>query len=139
MLRRKKNYVIYPEYFDKEISRKQGRRIPTGIASTDISLKKVEHACKNLEYDFTLEKDKSYPSRWFDQKGRVLIKIDKSNKVPKQTLIRDIAAITRKLKTKKKEKKTDRSAKSKYTKKSTHSKKKSSYRTQKKNIKSEKK
>ncbi len=132
MLRRKKNnYIIYPEYFDKDISRKQGRRIPLDIATDDISLKKVEYACKSLKYDFTLQKDKSYPNRWFENKGRVLIKIDKNNKIPKQSIIREIAGITRKLISSKKTKKVDKAVKSDYNKKSTHSRKKASYKTQK--------
>lgn len=131
MLRRKKYYVIYPEYFDKEISRKQGRRVPAELSTTECTLKKVEHACKNLKYEYVSEKDKAFPNQFWEKRGRVLIKIDKKEKTPKQKIVRDIAEITRKLKTKtkEKEKKAERSTKSNYQKKTTHSRKKSSYQT----------
>ncbi|MCY3411028.1 MAG: signal recognition particle subunit SRP19/SEC65 family protein [Candidatus Heimdallarchaeota archaeon] len=132
MLRRKKYYVIYPEYFDKSISRKRGRRVSIEQATEEATLKKVEYAVKKLELPYELQKDKAYPNNWWEQRGRLLLTIDKKNKIPKQNIIHDIADITRKLKTKKKETVTkEKTQKQTYQKKSTHGKKRSSYQTKK--------
>ncbi len=131
MLRRKKFYVIYPEYFDTRISRKQGRRVSLADADDTISLKKIEHACNKLDLSFQSQPDKSFPSMWWENSGRVLITIDKKNKIPKQLIINDIGSITKKLIVKKKEKRVKVDTKSKYTQKATHSKKRSTYQTKK--------
>ena len=131
MLRRKKFYVIYPEYFDSKVSRKQGRRLSLKDADDTISLNKIGHVCKKLNIPHQLQPDKSFPSTWWEKSGRVLITIDKKNKIPKQQLIRQIGAETKKLIVKKKEKKVKVEVKSKYTQKSTHSKKRSTYQAKK--------
>lgn len=139
MLRRKKFYVIYPEYFDSRVSRKQGRRVSLENTDDSISIKKIEYACNKLNLPFQLQPDKSFPSMWWENSGRVLITIDKKNKIPKQKIISEIGSITKKLIIKKKEKKVKVEVKSKYTQKATHSKKRSTYQTKKTKKRREKK
>lgn len=105
MLRRKKFYVIYPEYFDSNISRSQGRRVSLSIADPTPHLKKIVKACERLEIECQSEPEKAYPSFWWKKSGRVLIPIDKKNKVPKEELIQSIAKTARKFQLKKKPKK----------------------------------
>lgn len=97
MLRRKRFYVIYPEYFDRDLSRSEGRRVPLKKAGEEPSLKKLIYACKKLDIDFEAEEDKAYPGRWWEKKGRLLIPINKKDKKPKSELIKDIADIVRRL------------------------------------------
>jgi len=87
MLRRKKFQVIYPEYFDSELSKKQGRRVNLSLASKEPTLKKLIFACNKLDIDFEEQKDKAYPSRWWEKKGRLLIPINKQEKKLKSELI----------------------------------------------------
>jgi len=105
MLRRKRFYVIYPEYFDKKLSRSQGRKVSLDIAAEEPSLKKLIFACKKLKIDYEEEEDKSYPTRWWEQNGRLLIPIDRKNKVPKSEIIDQMADIVRRIVHKKKIKK----------------------------------
>ncbi len=97
MLRRKKFYVLYPEYFDKSVSRKNGRRVPLSKATEGMSLKKLVFALKKLNLDFQIQKDKAFPATWWEKSGRVLIPINKKDKVPKTQIIKDISEITRRI------------------------------------------
>ncbi len=97
-LRRKRYYVIYPEYFDKKLSRNQGRKIPKNKAVEDCSLSKIAYACKYLELDFIIEKDKKYSKNWWSSEGRIII--NPENVRNKTELIRRIANVARKLKKK---------------------------------------
>ncbi|OLS29047.1 MAG: Signal recognition particle 19 kDa protein [Candidatus Heimdallarchaeota archaeon LC_2] len=96
--------MVYPEYFDSKITRSQGRRVPNSLADPNPHLKKLEKACQRLEIECQTEPDKAHPSFWWKQSGRLLIPIDKNNKIPKETLLKNIAKISRKFKLKTKEK-----------------------------------
>ncbi len=100
LLRRKKFYVVYPEYFDSRITRSQGRRVPNSLADPEPHLRKLEKACQKLEIEYQAEPEKAHPSFWWKQSGRLLIPIDKDNKIPKETILKDIARISRKFKLK---------------------------------------
>lgn len=89
--------MIYPEYFDKNVSRRQGRKVSLDLASEDPTVKKLVYACKKLELDYEIQEDKAFPASWWETKGRVLISIDKKNKVPKQELVHEIAKIVKRL------------------------------------------
>ena len=56
MLRKKRYFVLYPEYFDKKLSRKQGRKIPRNKAVEGCNLSKVAYACKYLELEYEVER-----------------------------------------------------------------------------------
>jgi len=96
MLRRKKYFVLYPEYFDKSLSRKQGRRIPRNKAVEDCTLSKIAFACKHLELDYEIEKEKKYSRNCWNSEGRIII--NPEGITSKTDLIRRIANISRKLK-----------------------------------------
>ena len=66
-----KRIVLWPIYFDKNASRKQGRRIPKKIAVTDPVINDIFKIAEQLSLNPTLEK-KSYPSTWW-KKGRILV------------------------------------------------------------------
>ena len=125
MLRRKKFYVLYPEYFDHSISRKQGRRVSLSNATEDMSLKKLVYACKKIDdLQYKVEEDKAFPNNWWQKNGRVLLTIDKNNKIPKQSIIKDLSNITKRIVTKAQPvQKVKKEISSKYKQKTTHSKK----------------
>lgn len=96
MLRRKRYFVLYPEYFNKSLSRKQGRIVPKNKAVENCTLSKIVYACKYLELDFEVEKDKKYSKNWWASEGRVIINPEGIEN--KTDLIRRVANISRKLK-----------------------------------------
>ena len=96
MLRKNKYFVLYPEYFNKSLSRKQGRKIPRNRAVENCDLSKIAYACKHLELDYEVEKDKKYSKNWWNSEGRIIV--NPEGIVSKTDLIRKIANISRKLK-----------------------------------------
>lgn len=80
-------YVIWPLYFDKNASRREGRRVPEDLAIENPSVEKIFHIAKELGLNPLLERDARHPSRPWRKEGRILI--DKKGK--KEDLIREIA------------------------------------------------
>ncbi|MHA1171650.1 MAG: signal recognition particle subunit SRP19/SEC65 family protein [Candidatus Heimdallarchaeota archaeon] len=79
--------VIYPEYFDKNLTWRMGRRVPTKLAFDAPELKRVAKKKKKAGYETFLDSEKHYSKTWYDQRGRVLITKDGS----KEEQIREIA------------------------------------------------
>ena len=98
MLRRKRKFVLYPEYFDSKLSRSEGRRIPINVAVSEPTLKKIMTAAKYLELNPEAQEDKAYPKRWWEPRGRILV--DKKEGWSKQKTIIEVAKIARRLKKK---------------------------------------
>lgn len=96
MLRKTRSFVLYPEYFDKALSRKEGRKVPRSKAVEDCNLSKIVYACKHLELTHTIEKDKQYSKNWWKSEGRIVI--NPEGIANKTDLIRRVANIARKLK-----------------------------------------
>lgn len=77
--------IIYPSYFNKKYSRKEGRKVPLGLAS-DPNPDKIEEILKrmNLKYEKQIN---AYPKHWYEDKIRFYIETDKK----KSDLLREIA------------------------------------------------
>ena len=75
MVSKKENkLVIWPEYFNSNLSRAVGRRIPKNLAVPSPQLETILRAAKSLGLKPTLEKDKLYPKRWWHKEGgRILV------------------------------------------------------------------
>jgi signal recognition particle subunit SRP19 len=96
MLRRKRYFVLYPEYFDKKLTRKQGRKVSKNKAVAECNLSKIVYACKYLELEYEVEKDKKYSKNWWTSEGRVIV--NPEGIASKTELIRRVANVSRKLK-----------------------------------------
>lgn len=96
MLRRKRYFVLYPEYFDKNLTKKQGRKVPRNKAVDDCNLSKIVFACKHLELEYEIEKDKKYSKNWWGSEGRIIV--NPEGITNKTELIRRIANVSRRLK-----------------------------------------
>ena len=66
--------VIYPEYFDKNLSWKMGRRVPLKLAYEEPELKRVALAAQKAGYEVFLDSNKHYSSTWYNNNGRMLIR-----------------------------------------------------------------
>ena len=96
-MRKKGNYVIlWPAYFDRKLSRTQGRRVPLKFSVENPSLVEINKAARKLGFKTILEPDKKYPKDWWNYKGRVLIEIDKV-KETKNSILKKIGRILREL------------------------------------------
>jgi signal recognition particle subunit SRP19 len=78
-----KAWVLWPEYFDASLTRAQGRKVNRALAVASPTTEMISKACQGLGLEHTVEADKAYPGRWYDRKGRVLVKKD----LPKSLLL----------------------------------------------------
>ena len=80
-------YVIWPLYFDKSVSRLNGRRIPKKKAVDNPSLDTIANAAKSLDLNPVVEKNCAHPKRYWKQEGRILV----DKKTSKTKLLHQIA------------------------------------------------
>ncbi|MEF8878963.1 MAG: signal recognition particle subunit SRP19/SEC65 family protein [Candidatus Thermoplasmatota archaeon] len=66
-------YVVWPIYFDKNVSRKLGRKVSKKQAVENPKAEDVVKAAKKLDLQPVLEKNKRYPSHHWKKTGRVLV------------------------------------------------------------------
>ncbi len=79
--------TIWPQYLNKNLSLNEGRKISQEDAVKDPTINDIERALKRLGLNYELEKDKSYPGKWYEKSGRALVEWDKT----KLELIREIS------------------------------------------------
>lgn len=87
MMKRDSRVVLYPEYFDKNLSRSEGRRTPLKLSVPSPDARALFDAASALGLDPILENDRHFPRTWYLRKGRVLVKKDGS----KCSIIRRVA------------------------------------------------
>lgn len=88
MRRDKTHYFIYPEYFDRSLTRKEGRRLSLTEALDNPTLDEIRLAADKLGYKREHPRRKaSYPRRWWDQNGLILVE----KKEPKLTTLRKLS------------------------------------------------
>ena len=80
-------FVIWPVYFDKSLSKLEGRKVSKKNAVEKPSIDDIAKAAKSLGLNPVLEKNAAHPSRHWKKEGRVLI----DKKDTKIKLLRQIA------------------------------------------------
>lgn len=65
--------VLWPHYFDRRLSRAEGRRVGSALAVKDPDAKWVEAAARKAGLDATVEEKAHHPSLPYDRPGRVLV------------------------------------------------------------------
>ena len=65
--------TIWPQYLNKELSINEGRNIAKEDSVKEPTINDIERALKRLGLTFELEKDKSYPGKWYEKSGRALV------------------------------------------------------------------
>lgn len=66
--------VIYPEYFDSRLTRREGRRVAMSMAREGPSLDDVVRAARACGLEPRTEPKSAFPPRWWDARGRALVK-----------------------------------------------------------------
>jgi signal recognition particle subunit SRP19 len=66
-------YVIYPVYFDKNLSKSEGRKIAIKNAVDKPNIEAISKAAKSLGLHPVLEKNVCHPSHYWKKEGRLLI------------------------------------------------------------------
>ncbi|MBQ6627777.1 MAG: signal recognition particle protein Srp19 [Methanobrevibacter sp.] len=70
--------TIWPQYLDKNLSLSQGRKVSMEYAVSEPSISDIERALKRLGLTYNTQKDKSYPGKWYENSGRVLVEWEDS-------------------------------------------------------------
>ena len=77
--------MIWPQYINKNLSLSQGRKVPLEIAVKDPSVNDIVRALKKLNISYNVQKEKSYPGKWYEKSGRVLAESEmKKNELLKE-------------------------------------------------------
>jgi signal recognition particle subunit SRP19 len=79
--------TVWPQYLDKNLSLKEGRKVSKEIAVSEPNLHDIEKALKRLNLTYNTQKERSYPGKWYEKSGRILVESDK----PKLELLKDIS------------------------------------------------
>ena len=87
MRRDNTHYFIYPEYLDKALTRKEGRRLPITQALENPTITEIRLAAEKLEYKYEIRKYAAYPRQWWERNGLILI--EKEN--PKLQTLKDLS------------------------------------------------
>lgn len=71
--RNEDKYVIWPVYFDKSVTRAEGRKVAKKLAIDKPSIENISKAAKSLGFNPVLEKESAYPSKHWKKEGRILV------------------------------------------------------------------
>ena len=79
--------TIWPQYLNKNLSLSEGRKISKDDAVVEPTISDIEKALKRLGLQYNVQKEFSYPGKWYEKSGRVLVEWDGT----KLELIREIS------------------------------------------------
>ncbi len=72
-LKKRNTWVIYPEYFDKDKTRNEGRRVPKKYSISSPELNEISKLLKEFDIPNMKEDHKAHPSTWYEKNGRIII------------------------------------------------------------------
>ncbi|MEM2855524.1 MAG: signal recognition particle subunit SRP19/SEC65 family protein [Candidatus Nitrosocaldaceae archaeon] len=86
--------IIWLDYFDKNSSRKQGRRVSKELSVFEPKIEELINAAKNLGYkEITNNTNARYPKRWYERSAYIMIEKDDN----KELIIRELAKEIKKM------------------------------------------
>lgn len=65
--------TIWPQYMNRNLSLKEGRKISLEDSVKDPTINDIERALKRLNLSHSVQKEFSYPGKWYEKSGRVLV------------------------------------------------------------------
>lgn len=72
--------VLWPEYFEKNRSRSEGRRLPKDLCVDDPDLDIIAKGAMLLDLEYKILEDKAYPNNWTKRRGCVRVEKGKLKK-----------------------------------------------------------
>ncbi len=79
--------TIWPQYLNKNLTLKEGRKIAKEDAVSDPTISDIERAVKRLGLQYSIQKEVSYPGQWYEKSGRILVEWEGT----KLELIREVS------------------------------------------------
>lgn len=85
--------TIWPQYMNRNLSLNEGRKISLEDSVKDPTINDIERALKRLNLPHSVQKEFSYPGKWYEKSGRVLVEWEGT----KLELIREISLEIKKM------------------------------------------
>lgn len=82
--------TLWPEYFDIERSRSEGRRLPKSLCVRNPSLDLIAKGALILDLEYEIYEGKAYPANWAAKRGCVRVE---RGKMPKTAILPEIGKI----------------------------------------------
>lgn len=82
--------VLWPEYFDSNRTRAEGRRLPLSYCVEKPSLDMIAKGAILLDLEYTIHDEKAYPGNWVARNG--CVKVEKG-KMKKTTILSAVGEI----------------------------------------------
>ena len=79
--------TVWPQYMNRNLSLSEGRKISLEDSVADPSLSEIERALKRIGLTYNVQKEFSYPGKWYEKSGRILVEWEGT----KLELIREIS------------------------------------------------
>ena len=79
--------TIWPQYLNKNLSLKEGRKIALEDCVKDPTMNEIEKALKRLGLKYNIDKERAYPGKWYEKSGRALVEWEGT----KLELIREVS------------------------------------------------
>ena len=80
--------IVWPAYINSNHSRKEGRRLSLKESVEEPKIREIRQALRKLKLKYTVEHEKSFPSSWWEQSGRIIVTHEYTTKLE---LLRKIA------------------------------------------------
>lgn len=90
-MRPDRRYRFYPQYFDKNLSRGQGRRLSSKHAIENPKLLEIKIAAQQLGYEVEVDQNKIYSRHWSSASKGMLFLNTNSDQIPKTKLIGNLS------------------------------------------------
>ena len=85
--------TIWPQYMNRNLSLNEGRKISLEDSVKDPTINDIERALTRLNLPHNVQKEFSYPGKWYEKSGRVLVEWEGT----KLELIREISLEIKKM------------------------------------------
>ncbi len=79
-MRKKSKTIFWLAYFDKRLTRKQGRRLSKNDAIDKLTLEQLAEATRMLGFEVDMDPEARFPASWFEHPGRIIVNTEGQQK-----------------------------------------------------------
>ena len=80
--------MLWPQYINKDLTRKEGRKIAVEDCVKEPKVSEMESVVKRLGLKYSTQENKTFPGKWYERSGRILVETD----MKKIELLREISS-----------------------------------------------
>ena len=93
-MRKDNRFRIFPEYFDRNVSRRSGRRLPVPLSlNGPPSLIEIKIAAQKMNLEPEVNKDVCHPAFSTGKRGMVLVNVPQENKLAKLAVLKRLSQL----------------------------------------------